>query len=52
MTIFSRPAVIKPLKMGEEKFEEEKFMKMLVNLKDTQESIQEHGDFTFKIIFF
>ena len=28
------------LKMGEDKFEEEKFMKALVNLKDTQESIQ------------
>ena len=26
--------------MGEDKFEEEKFMKALVNLKDTQESIQ------------
>jgi hypothetical protein len=26
--------------MAEEKFEEERFMKMLVNLKDTQESIQ------------
>ena len=26
--------------MGEEKFEEERFMKALVNLKETQESIQ------------
>jgi hypothetical protein len=31
--------------MAEEKFEEERFMKMLVNLKDTQESIQENCDF-------
>lgn len=31
--------------MGEDKFEEDKFMKALVNLKDTQESIQVNNIF-------
>ena len=39
-TLFLVTRVLENNKMTEEKFEEEKFMKNLVNLKDTQDSIQ------------
>ncbi len=44
-------ASTRPLKMAEEKFEEERFMKMLVNLKDTQESIQGYIRLSLLILY-